>query len=198
MRTPRYACAVARTANFLGRDPAPRILRWGWVLWTSWLLVGGALLLGDQRAGVLGVGAVLAAPFWLLWLFWLVYRGLRALVRWHAAATWGAAPGATYEFDGRRIRIGASGDSLWFAAADVFDALDTPADARDPERVRQIVGRDGLQPAPDSGVPSFSEKGLAAWLERRSERQAGQFTRWVNLQVVAPHRRRRELEATAD
>jgi len=185
---------VSARASFLTRDPDPRVLRWGWVLWLSWLLVGGALLLGDQRGGVLGVGAILAAPFWLLWLFWLAYRALRTALRWHTAYTWGAAPGASYEFDGHRIRIGQHGDALWFAAADVFDALDTPADARNPERVRQIAGREGLQPAPGSDVLSFSEKGLAAWLERRTERQAAQFTRWVDLQVITPYRRRRELE----
>jgi len=185
---------VSARASFLTRDPDPRVLRWGWVLWLSWLLVGGALLLGDQRGGVLGVGAILAAPFWLLWLFWLAYRALRTALRWHTAYTWGAAPGASYEFDGHRIRIGRHGDALWFAADDVFDALDTPADARNPERVRQIAGREGLQPAPGSGVLSFSEKGLTAWLERRTERQAAQFTRWVDLQVITPYRRRRELE----
>ena len=185
---------MSARASFLTRDPDPRVLRWGWVLWLSWLLVGGALLLGDQRGGVLGVGAILASPFWLLWLFWLAYRALRTALRWHTAYTWGAAPGASYEFDGHRIRIGQHGDALWFAAADVFDALDTPADARNPERVRQIAGREGLQPAPGSDVLSFSEKGLAAWLERRTERQAAQFTRWVDLQVITPYRRRRELE----
>jgi len=127
-----------------------------------------------------------------------VYRALRTALRWHASATWGTAPGASYEFDGQRIRIGQHGDALWFAAADVFDALQTPAEARNPDRVRQITGHDGLQPAPGGGVLSFSEKGLAAWLERRTDRQAAQFTRWVDLQVIAPYRRRRELEGPSE
>lgn len=185
--------------GLLIRDPDPRVVRWGWVLWFSWALVGGALLLGDYRGGVPGIGATLAAPFWVLWALWMLYRGIRAALRWHAALTWGNAPGASYEFDGHRIRIGIDdhGEALWFAAADVFDALDTPQDARTPERVRQVAGRDGLQPAPGSRVLSFSEKGLLAWLDRRTERQAAQFTRWVNLQVIAPYRRRRELQPPA-
>jgi len=174
------------------------VLRWGWVLWLSWLLVGGALLLGDYRGGVLGIGAILAAPFWVLWLLWVLYRGMGTVLRWHTAATWGAAPGASYEFDAQPIRIGQHGDELWFAADDVFDALRIPTEARNTERVRQIAGRDGLQPAPGSGVLSFSEKGLAAWLDRRTERQAAQFTRWVNQQVIAPYRRRRELEGVEE
>jgi len=74
----------------------------------------------------------------------------------------------------------------------VFDALGTEPYARDPERVRHIVGRDGLRQAPDSSLLYFSQKGLAAWLDRRTERTATQFARWVETQVVGPYRRRRE------
>jgi hypothetical protein len=181
----------------LSQDPDERTLRWGWVFWFSWLLVGSALLLGDLRGGVPGVGAVLAAPFWALWLLWLFYRGTRWVLRrlshghsmeWH---------GRHYSFDDRQIRIVFDGDAVWFVAADVFELLGTPAAARDAERVRQIVGRDGLQLSPESNQLSFSEKGLAAWLDRRTDRTAAQFARWVETQVLAPYRRRRELERGA-
>jgi hypothetical protein len=160
--------------------------------------VGGALLLGDYRGGAIGIGAVLAAPFWARWGLWAAYRGLRAYMRWQAAAAWGVPNGQHYEFDGRRVRVTFDGDNIWFAAGDVFDVLGTQSDARDPERVRLIVGRDGLTDLPVTGVLSFSEKGLAAWLDRRTDRSAGQFTRWVDTQVVAPYRRRRELERAID
>jgi hypothetical protein len=187
---------VESRESFLSRDPDERTVRWGWVLWFAWLAVGGALLLGDYRGGVLGVGAVLAAPFWALWLLWAVYRGGRRLVQWLQLSGDRDRDGQYFEFDGQPIRIRFDGEDIWFGARDVFDVLGTPAQARDPERVRQIVGRDGLRAAPDGGALSFSEKGLAAWLERRTDRTAAQFTRWIELQVVRPYRRRRELDAT--
>lgn len=180
---------MSRRPSFLDRDPDERTVRWGWVFWFSWLGVGGALLLGDLRGGVAGVGAVLAAPFWALWLLWPLYRSARFFLRWSGRRD----NGSYYEFDGRRIRVTFDGDDVWFGAADVFDVFGTAGDARQVERVRLIVGRDGLQQAP-GGLLSFSEKGLAAWLDRRTERKAGQFARWVETQVVAPYRRRRELE----
>jgi hypothetical protein len=182
-------------SSFLAEDPDERIIRWGWVFWIAWLAVGGALLLGDYRSGVLGIGAVLAAPFWALWLLWVVYRIARAGAR--RLRHLNVEGGTHYEFDGHPIRIEFDGDTIRFVATDVFEALGTERDARTPERVRQIVGRDGLAPSPDSGRLCFSEKGLAAWLERRTGRAAIQFSRWVELQVVAPYRRRRELEGAA-
>lgn len=182
--------------SFLSRDPDERVVRWGWVLWFAWLAVGGALLLGDYRGGVLGIGAILAAPFWGLWILWAVFRGGRLLLRWlkqSGARDWS---GNYYEFDGRQVRIQFDGDDIWFGAHDVFVVLNTPSSARDPERVRQVVGRDGLREAPGGGLLSFSEKGLAAWLDRRTDRTAAQFARWIESQVVRPYRRRRELGAT--
>jgi hypothetical protein len=181
--------------SFLARDPDERVVRWGWVLWCSWLAVGGALLLGDYRGGVLGIGAILAAPFWALWLLWAIYRVARFALRTLRYAGLKQWSGRYYEFDGRQVRVLFEGDAIWFAAADVFEALGTARYARDVERVRQIVGRDGLRSAPDSDLLCFSEKGLTAWLDRRTERPAAQFARWVETQVVGPHRKRRALEA---
>jgi hypothetical protein len=189
---------VDHRLSFLSRDPDERVLRWGWVFWFSWLAVGGALLLGDIRGGVPGLGAVLAAPFWGLWALWALYRGVRLVLRWLRHSGWQEWSGQYYEFDGRQIRIGFDGDDIWFAAADVFEVLETAREARDPERVRQIVGRDGLRPAPGTDLLSFSEKGLAAWFDRRTDRTASRFARWIETQVVQPYRRRRELEATGD
>jgi hypothetical protein len=184
--------------SFLVRDPDERALRWGWVFWFAWLGVGGALLLGDYRAGVLGIGAVLAAPFWALWLLWALYRAARFGMRRLRHSGWQQWDGRYFEFDGRQVRILFDGDDIWFGAGDVFDVLGTASSARDPDRVRQIVGRDGLQCPPESELLCFSEKGLAAWLDRRSERPAGQLRRWVEAQVVSPYRRRRELDAGSE
>ena len=182
--------------SFLARDPDERVVRWGWVLWFSWLGAGGALLLGDYRGGVFGIGATLAAPFWALWLLWVLYRAARFGMRLLREAGWQEWNGRYYEFDGRQVRILFDGEAVWFAAVDVFDALGTEPDARDPERVRQIVGRDGLRQAPDSSLLCFSEKGLAAWLDRRTERTATQFARWVDTQVMGPYRKRRERDSS--
>jgi hypothetical protein len=185
---------MRRNASVLDRDPDERTVRWGWVFWWSWLLVGGALAVGDWRSGTLGLGAVLAAPFWALWVLWLLYRAARFGLRHMRHAPLAAWDGQYYTFDDRQIRIVFDGDAIWFAADDVYDALGTPPASRAPERVRQVVGRDGLQAAPGAQLLAFSEKGLSAWLDRRTERRAVQFARWVQTQVIAPYRRRRELE----
>ena len=192
---PRYPRAVDPKLSFLSRDPDERVLRWGWVLWIAWLAVGSALLLGDYRGGLFGVGLVLAAPFWALWLLWALYRGARLVLQWLKHSRWKQWSGRYYEFDGRQIRIVFDADDVFFAAADVFDVLGTAITAREPERVRQVVGRDGLRAAPGSDLLCFSEKGLVAWLDRRTDRQAALFARWVETQVLRPHRRRQELEA---
>jgi hypothetical protein len=189
---------VDHRLSFLSQDPDERVLRWGWVFWLSWLAVGGALLLGDIRGGVPGLGAVLAAPFWGLWALWALYRGARLVLRWLSSSGWQEWSGQYYEFDGRQIRILFDGDDIWFAAADVFEVLETPRTARDPQRVRQLVGRDGLRPAPGTDLLSFSEKGLGAWFDRRTDRTASLFARWIDTQVVQPYRRRRELETPGD
>jgi hypothetical protein len=189
---------VRASESIFSRDPDERVIRWGWVFWFCWLAVGGALLLGDLRGGAPGLGIVLAAPFWALWLLWAFYRGACTAVHWLHRSGRSQWSGRYCEFDGRQVRIEFDADAIWFGADDVFAVLDTPAGARDPERVRLIVGRDGLQPAPASALLSFSEKGLAAFLDRRSERSARQFARWVDTQVVAPYRRRRELEDEGD
>ena len=192
---PRYPRAVDPKLSFLSRDPDERVLRWGWVLWIAWLAVGSALLLGDYRGGVFNVGLILAAPFWALWLLWALYRGARLVLQWLSHSRWKPWNGRYYEFDGHQVRIIFDAEDVFFAAADVFEVLGTAVTAREPERVRQVVGRDGLRNVPGSNLLCFSEKGLAAWLDRRTDRQAAQFARWVDTQVLRPHRRRRELEA---
>lgn len=186
---------MPKAPSFLQSDPEERILRWGWVAWVAWFAVGGSLLLYDVSAGKGGLSAVLTAPFWLLWLLWPLYRGARALWRWHQAAGWGPWQGQYFEFDGRQIRILFDNDDIWFVADDVFDVLDISGHQRNPERVRHIAGRDGLTIAGGSSRLVFSERGLTAWLDRRSDLAAHKFGIWVTKQVIEPFRRRREIEA---
>jgi hypothetical protein len=186
---------MPKAPSFLQSDPEERIVRWGWIAWIAWFAIGGSLVLYDVNAGRGGFSAVLTAPFWLMWLLWPVYRGLRALWRWQSEAGWGPWQGQYYEFDGRQIRILFDGDDIWFVADDVFDALGISGHQRNPERVRQIAGRDGLASPPGSRRLAFSERGLAAWLERRADLAAHKFGIWVVKQVIEPFRRRREFEA---
>lgn len=179
---------------FLQSDPEARVIRWGWLAWVAWLAIGGALLLPDLRAGRGGLSAALTAPFWILWLLWPVYRGLRAWWSWQFDSIWGPWLGQYYEFDGRQIRILFEGDAIFFVASDVYDALGITGHQRNPERVRQIAGRDGLILAPSSRHLAFSETGLAAWLDRRRDLAAHKFSIWVAKQVVEPYRRRREMQ----
>jgi hypothetical protein len=175
--------------RLVAADPDARSLRWGWILWA----IGTAVLI------VAGVGApperlplmvVLAAAL-LLWPLW---RGGRRVI--HAVLDSAHAPwqGVYYEFDGRQIRILTDDtEALWFCAADVFEALEIGAGGRDPARARLAAGRDGLRHAPGTRMLCFTERGLAAWLERHTERRVATFERWLQTQVIGPHHRKLEL-----
>jgi hypothetical protein len=179
----------------LAHDPGPKVLRWGWFLWMTWAVIGIGLLGEDRSGGGFALGLVLSAPFWILWALWPLYRGWGWLARRASHSRWRDWDGSYYEFDGRQVRVLADGDALWFAADDVFDALGLAGRQRDPERGRLVAGRDGLAQHPDSGLLVFSEAGLRAWLERRTDPDALKFRRWIELQVIEPHRRRRERGA---
>jgi hypothetical protein len=173
--------------------PAPGVLRWGWFLWVTWSVIGTGLLSEDLRAGHFAFGAVLVAPFWVLWLLWPAYRGWAVWSGWFGHSRWRAREGAHYEFDGQPIRVVFDDELIWFAAEDVFDALRLQGRQRDPERGRLVAGRDGLCRLPGSGLLAFSETGLGAWLDRRTDADALKFAHWVRHQVIEPYRRRREL-----
>ncbi|MEP6607864.1 MAG: hypothetical protein ABJA83_04220 [Burkholderiaceae bacterium] len=186
---------MTRASSWLDRDPDERIVRWGWTIWSAWGVIGGVLLLKDFSAGVGAMSAILVAPFWGLWLAWPAYRIFCAAWRWHSESSWARWNGMYYEFDGRQIRILLQGEVIWIVANDVFDALVLRGRQRDPEHVRQIAGRDGLVRLPDTRLLAFSEVGIKAWLDRRTEIVAHKFSRWLDKQVIVPYRRRLEIEA---
>ena len=163
------------------------------MFWLAWGVIGGALFLNDLRAGTGALSLVLVAPFWGMWLLWPTYRFLRAWWRWQYEGAWAESNGAYYEFDGRQIRIVMQGDSIWIAADDVFDALGLRGRQRNVARVREIAGRDGLIRPPGSRVLAFSEIGIRAWLDRRTDAVAHKFSHWLDKQVIAPYRKRQEI-----
>ena len=179
--------------SWLERDPDERIVRWGWTIWLAWGVIGGALWLDDIRAGAGTLSLVLVAPFWAAWLLWPTYRGLRVWWRWQYDAALQPWNGTYYEFDGQQIRILMQDTVIWIVAADVFEALGLHGRQRDAGRVRQIAGRDGLVALPGTRQLAFTEIGIHAWLERRTDPAAHHFARWLTKQVIEPYRRRQAL-----
>lgn len=177
----------------IAADPDARMLRSGWLIWAV-LLLFALVLAWRLPAEALPLLAVLGGLL-LLWPLWRGGRWLWQAIGGAAHADW---QGRYFEYDGRQIRILEDdlGD-LWIAAADVFDALNLPAAARDPARVRLAAGREGLRAAPGTRLVCFTERGLAAWLERRSGPQVAAFDRWLRTQVLVPHHRKRERAAAA-
>ncbi len=177
----------------LSPDPGPLVRRWGWFLWVTWAVIGTGLLGVDRNAGGLALGVLLTAPFWVLWMLWPLYRLWGGWARRGRHGRWQAWQGNYYEFDGQQVRVVFDDEQIWFAADDVFDAMRLDGRRRDVERARLVAGRDGLSNLPGSDLLVFSEKGLSAWLERRQDPDALKFARWLEHQVIAPYRRRREL-----
>lgn len=75
---------MTRPVSWLEHDPDERIVRWGWMIWIAWGVIGGTLWLTDIRAGTGALSLVLVAPFWGLWLLWPGYRTLRCWWRWQS------------------------------------------------------------------------------------------------------------------
>jgi len=136
------------------------------------------------------VGVAIAAPAWATWLLWLLWRGSSALRHAAKRRAYGRWHGNYYEFDGRQIRIVFDGDEIFIAAADVFDAFGIEPRGREPDRVRLIAGRDGLTELPGDKLLHFTERGLRAWMERRTDVAAVGFRKWFERMVVAPQRKR--------
>ena len=189
---------MARAASWLEQDPDERIVRWGWMLWVAWGVIGGALFLTDVKAGTGTLSLVLVAPFWGMWLLWPTYRAARGWWRWQYEGAWVQWNGTYYEFDGRQIRILMQGDLIWIAAADVFDALGLQGRQRNVARVREIAGRDGLVKPAGSRLMAFSEIGIKAWLDRRTDAVANKFSYWLDKQVIAPYRKRQEIAGDSE
>lgn len=174
----------------LAAEPDLRLVRWGWIGWiVLTLLLAARYALLDGQAGALqfATSVQLAA----LWILWPLYRGARALWHWMHAAPYAAWNGSYFEFDGRQVRILFDDDALFVVADDVYATLDLRGRATDATRVRSIAGRDGLIRLPGRRELVFTERGLAAWLARRSDAKAVAFGRWIEQQVSAPQRRRR-------
>jgi hypothetical protein len=167
-------------------DPDARVRRFGWLLWLAalpMLAIVGLLVETDQLP--------LLAPLAGLWLLWPIWRGGRLLWQMLVDSPHAQWQGSYREFDGQPIRVLEDDDHrLWVCAADVFDALDLPQPMRDPARVRLAAGREGLRRPPGSRVICFTERGLDAWLEGRSDRRIAGFQHWWRTQVMEPHRRR--------
>lgn len=171
-------------------DPDVRMLRAGWIAFA----LAAALLVVLLSIGVAPVLIPFLAVFGGLIALWPAWRGGRWLWREMKEGPQQPWQGAYYEFDGRQVRILFDEDGqVWLAADDILDVFGLAGHARDRERIRLIAGRDGLRRAPGTALQCFTERGLRAWLERRSERRVAQFTHWLDTQVLAPHRRRLEL-----
>ncbi len=181
-------------------DPDARLLRWGWLAFAVWTPIGAVQLWQAWRAGEEALaGVALTAPLWAAWLLWLLWRAVAGVGQWavhHASGRW---HGNYFEFDGRQVRVVFDDDDVYVAAADVFAVLDTDARGRRPERVRLVAGGDGLIELTQPKLLAFTEAGLRAWMQRRSDKAATRFMTWLDDEVVAPYRvRRRALPEVAD
>jgi hypothetical protein len=164
-------------------------VRWGWILCAAG--TAGICAAWALAPATLTPFLAVAAGLLLLWPLWRGGRWLRDAVVDGPQQAW---QGRYYEFDGRQVRIFVDDDdALWICAADVLDAVGAQGIARETARVRLAAGRDGLRRAPGSRVLCFTERGLAAWLERRTDARSAAFGRWLTHQVLRPHNRRQEL-----
>ncbi len=174
-------------------DPDARQQRWAWTFSGAGLALAVALVVAGIGPGAMPLVATLAG----FSLVWPVYRGGRALWYWMLDSYHAEWQGVYYEFDGRQIRVlfeDGGDDRVWICAADVFDVFGLSGRARDPQRVRQVAGREGLVNPPGTRLLCFTERGLSAWMERRTEPVAGKFRHWVDTQLLAPYRKRLEIE----
>lgn len=179
----------------LDADPDARLLRWGWLAFAAWTVIGGVVLARSLLAGGGAIaGIAFVAPLWAAWLLWLLWRASASARHWAARRAYGEWHGNYFEFDGRQVRVVFDEDDIYLAAADVFDVLGTDAHGRVPERVQVIAGSDALIELAGRRLLVFTERGLRAWMQRRTEPKAAKFIAWVDNEVVEPYRNRRQVQ----
>lgn len=162
----------------------------------AWIAFGvlAALLAIVLWRGVPPAAMPIVALYGGLLALWPVWRGSRWLLQAFKYGPHAAWQGAYYEFDGHQVRVVFDDEgAAWLGADDVLDVFGLRGHARNRERLRLIAGRDGVRRAPGTALLCFTERGLRAWLERRTERRVGQFVHWLDTQVLAPQRRKLEL-----
>jgi hypothetical protein len=179
----------------LDADTDARLLRWGWLAFAAWTVIGGVLLAGGLLEGGEAIaGIAFVAPLWAAWLLWLLWRCAANARHWAARRAWGEWHGSYFEFDGRQVRVVFEEDDIYLAAEDVFDVIGTDGHGRAPERVQLIAGRDALIELAERGLLVFTERGLRAWMHRRTETRATKFMVWLDNEVVAPYRKMRRAQ----
>jgi len=172
------------------QDPDARLVRWGWIVWAA--LIGFLALRWILFRPWDAWGYLHTVPILALCLLWVLWRGGGRLWHWARGASLAAWNGSYFEFDGRQIRVLFDDGDIYLVADDVFAALDLARGDAAVERARVAAGRDGIRAPPQARELAFTERGLAAWLERRQAEQAVRFQRWFEREVAAPYRKRRE------
>lgn len=177
----RFGTLASMGRPLLSVDPGPTVLRWGWVLWTGWTMVGTALLLNDLKAGQFVLGAVLVAPFWALWLLWPVYRLWARVVRRRL----GDPGGTAHEFEGRPLQVRYDDHGTpWLSIDEVAEVLG-------PEQVAAAAraalrALDGAVPLPGADGPALVPAAtLVGWLQLRGDAVALRFARWIQDALLA-------------
>ena len=175
----------------LDGDPDARLLRWGWLFWAAITLdLGWAFAAAPARDPSGALRWALQVPLIALWLLWGGWRGARFVWHWLRDAPLAPWDGRYYAFDDRQIRVLLDDqDRLLIVASDVFDVLRIEGRGRNADRVRAIIGRDGLRTLPGTGRLAFTVPGLQGWLARNSRRDARRFSVWLRTQVSEPHDR---------
>ena len=105
-----------------------------------------------------------------------------------ACAEW---QGKYFEFDGMQVRIECTEKEVRVAADDIFRQLGLKPGETDRRRLAMSHGAAGYRREP--GVPdTFSEEAVLAYLAGRRDKQAPRLRAWLERQVFANLRARRE------
>ncbi len=85
----------------LNADPDARLLRWGWLAFAVWTVIGGALLVRSvMTGGEAMTGVAFVSPLWAGWLLWLLWRAAAFGRHWAVHQAYGEWHGNYFEFAG--------------------------------------------------------------------------------------------------
>ena len=175
----------------LDDDPDKRTRRSIWMIWAGFTVaLVWAWVVAPIRESTDAIPWLMKAPLIALYLMWPLWQGGRLVLQKMREAPLAAWQGRYYAFGNFQIRVLVDEDDrLLIVATDVLDALGIEGRGRQAERIRAIVGGDGLRTVPGTGQLAFTEMGMQAWLERSSRRDVARFALWLRTQVSEPHRR---------
>ncbi|MCE2988940.1 MAG: hypothetical protein LW838_02180 [Nitrosomonadaceae bacterium] len=140
---------------------------------------------GGQNSLIL---VVMSIPLWGVILAKPILEFVGSYFDWAKREPYAKWQGRYYEFYGTHVRAEEDDEQIWFMERDLLKML-----GRKPEKTNKLSYGEGNYREIRPGVLLLSESAVVALASRSHHPDAGKLRFWLEREVIAPHRKRREL-----